>query len=651
MIDLKHFGGSMATSTGQRQLVKFGMFEVDLSAGEIRKAGMRLKLAPQPFRVLQVLLEHPQQVVSREELRERVWPNNTFVDYDLALKKAINRLRETLGDSADSPRFVETLPRRGYRFIAPIEYARVATDPPPEAEAEVISPRVSTYLVGSGPSAAPTKRVSARVWQAFATLAVVAIFAVLVRYRRIATHQSPPAVQSLAVLPLQNLSHDAEQEYFSDGMTDELITELAKVRKLRVISHSSVERYKETKRPIVEIAHELGVDAVVEGTVMRAGDRVRITAQLIDARTDNHLWAESYERDLRDVLGLQGEVARQIAIEIGTNLKTGEHAGVANNAVVDPDAHEDYLRGIFYWNRSDCDGFRKGLEYFQHSVSKDSHFAPPYVGIAQSYFTLADFGCLPSDDALPKSKTAAVRALELDPSLDAAHVWLGNLAFYFERDWPRAEQELTKAIEGNPNNPAAHVSYAVFLVAMGRRQQGFAEMKKAHELDPTSLTTNMCATFLLYLTRQFDQAIDQGNKTVDLHPDSPAAYVWLAPSYEMTGMYDQAIEAHLKSEGAWGTTPKELSTIRSSYEKYGMRGFWSYELEAAMTRGEDKIPDKTCWMAEVYAHLGERERTLEYLKRAVHSHCSGLSLINVDPLFDGMREDPAFKEIIARLRL
>jgi TolB-like protein/DNA-binding winged helix-turn-helix (wHTH) protein/Tfp pilus assembly protein PilF len=639
------------------QTASFGPYALDLRSGELRKFGTRVKMGEQTFQILRLLLEAQGELVSREELRAKLWADDTFVDFDHGLNSAIQRVRDCLSDSAETTRWVETVPRRGYRFVGQVEWSERAIANGGTHETS----QAETAVGVEAPAAEPlTSRFAARValryGLTFLATASVAVM-LLLAFQRGLLRQLPwgaagvPRIKSLAVLPLHNLSDDTEQEYFSDGMTDELITELAKVRTLRVISHSSVQRYKETKRPLSEIARELGVDAVVEGTVMRAGDRVRITAQLIDGRSDQHLWAQSYERDLRDVLGLQNEVARQIATAVGINLATGWQAVPAIHRNVDADAHEAYLRGVFYWNRWDCDGFKKGLEYFQQSVDKDSHFAPAYVGLAQSYFTLADFGCWPQDDALPKSKAAAMRALELDHDLGAAHVWLGNHAFYFERDWPRAEREFTQAIEQDPNYLPAHVAYAAFLVCMGRPEQGFVEMRRARELDPTSLTTNMSATYLLYLTRQFDQAIDQGRKTIELYPDLPAAYVWLAPSYEMKGMNDQAIDAHLKSERTWGATPEELSTIRNAYEKHGMRGYWNYELAAAKTRGEDKAPDKACWMAQIYAHLGMKERTLEYLNRALQSHCSDVATFNVDPLYDGMREDPAFRELIVRLRL
>jgi len=281
---------------------------------------------------------------------------------------------------------------------------------------------------------------------------------------------------------------------------------------------------------------------------MRSRDRVRITAQLIDARSDRHLWAESYERDVRDLLGPQDEVAQRIAAQVGINLTAGDQTRMASTRAVDSAAHEAYLKGNFYLNRSSCDGFKKALEYFQQAVAQDANFAPAYVGMAQSYFTLADWGCLPQDEAIRRSKATALKAVELDPNLGAAHAWLGKLVYVYEWDWPKAENEFKRADELDPNYVATHLGYAAFLVAMGKREQGFAEMKRARELDPTSGQTNLVGTYVLYITGQYDQAIEQARRTIELYPDSSFAYFWLGASFERKGMDEKASAAYLKSK-------------------------------------------------------------------------------------------------------
>ena len=625
----------MATQITSQE-IRFGEYVVDLRTGELRRNGVVLKLQPQPAKVLSILVSRSGEIVTRQELADQVWGSETYVDFEHGLNYAIRRIRSVLDDDPEHPRFLETIPKRGYRFIGPVI---------PDA-AQVQSPLATPVKL--------PRSQEARVQTRFLYLAAGAALAITVAalawgylHARLPQGASTARIESVAVLPLRNLSSDAEQEYFSDGMTDELISDLAKFGDLRVISHTSVERYKGTKLPLPEIANQLGVDAVVEGTVMRSADKVRITAQLIDARSDHHLWADSYERDLRDVFTLQDEVARQIAREIGTNLIAGQQLPSGNRRALDPIAHEAYLRGNFYWNQLTCDGFNKSRQYFEQAINRDPEFARAYIGLAESYFTLADWGCSPEPDLIAKSKAAALRALELDPSLGEAHAWLGKLAFFYEWDFPKAENELKRAIELSSNYPEAHIIYAVFLITTGRRELGLAEMTKAHDIDPISQLTNVIAVVAFYLAGQYDAAIEQGKKTIELYPESVGAYDWLGYAYEKSGLYDQAVVTYLRAKELRGAPPKELSAFRTAYQKAGMRGLWQKELENA----ERNPPADACWLTNIYAHLGNKDRALEFLKRSSQEHCSGPHTTIADPVFDDFRQDPRFKELTTRLRL
>jgi TolB-like protein/DNA-binding winged helix-turn-helix (wHTH) protein len=621
----------MGTSTPPTTRLYFGPFELDPHTGELWKSGRPVKLPPQPTKLLIFLASRCGELVTREEIKESLWGADTFVDFEQGLNFCIKKIRFALGDNPDQPEFIQTLPRRGYRFIGSARTESPAV--PPETK----PPRRKTALPFG------------LVFLAAAIVTVALIFALGWNNLRdrwfggAGAHQ----IKSLAVLPLRNLSQDPEQEYFSDGMTDELITDLAKSGGLRVISHTSVERYKDTKLPLPEIARELGVDAVVEGTVMRSGERVRITAQLIDGRSDRHLWAESYERDVRDVFGLQSEVAQRISREVGTNLIAGQPSHPPSKPEVDPAAYEAYLKGNFYWNQLSCDGFNKGRAYFEQAVAKDPNFSPAYVGLAESYFTLDDWGCSPEAELIPKSRAAALKAVELDPNSGPAHAWLGKLAFFYEWNLPKAEGELKLAIELDPNHVPSHVMYAVFLVTVGRQDDGLAEMRRAKELDPTSQLTNGIGIFVSYLARQYDQAIEQGNRTIELYPGSMLAYDWLGATYEKRGHYDQANAAYLKSKELQGAPQNELAAYQSAYQKSGVRGYWQKELEAA-ERSKSVNP---CWMSRVYAHLGKKEQMLEFLNRSSQQHCSGPHTVIADPINDPFRDDPRFRDVVARLRL
>lgn len=613
--------------------VRFADFEFDCRNGELRRNGTSLRLQPQPAKVLAVLIRRAGEVVTRQELAEDVWGSETFVDFEQGLNYAVRQIRSALRDDAEQPRYLETLPKRGYRFIATVapQVVESQREPPFPAAVSDLQQRQGRWYS----SVAGLTTLS---------LAVALLILGWVMSRSGANRRS---VQSLAVLPLRNLSNDPGQEYFTDGMTEELITDLAKSAGLRVISHTSVERYKNTTTPLPEIARQLGVDAIVEGTVMRSADKVRITAQLIDARSDRHLWADSYERDLRDVFSLQDEVAQQIAREIGVTLISARQPQTVNKRVLDPATQEAYLRGNFYWNQLNCGGFNKARSNFEQAVAGDPRFARAYVGLAETYFTIADWGCSADPALIAKSEAAALKALELDPSLGEAHAWLGKLAFFYEWDFGKAENELKQAIELSPNYPEAHMIYAVLLVSTGRRDPGLAEMRKAHDIDPISQLPNIIAVVVSYLARQYDTAIDQGRTTIELYPESVGTYSWLAAAYEKKGLFDQAIASYLKVKEIEGDSAKDVSAYRSAYEKAGILGYWQAELANAQ---RDSRPNP-CRLTNIHAHLHNKAQALEFLDQSSQQHCSGPHTTLADPVFDEFRQDPKFKEVISRLHV
>ena len=389
--------------------IRFGVFEVDLRAGELRKKGLKVKLQEQPLQVLQILLENPGEVVTREELQRRIWPSDTFVDFDHGLYNGIKRLREALGDSADTPHYIETLARRGYRFIGRL-------DPGPTC--------------------------------------------------------TPSPIRSLAVLPLENLSRDPEQEYFAEGMTEALITTLAKIGELRVVSRTSAMQYKGVHKPLREIARELEVDAIVEGSVPRAGRRVRITAQLIDTAKETHLWAESYERDLRNALALQSEVAQAIAREIRVKLTPVDQARFAEVHPVDPEAYEAYLKGRYHWNRRSAEGLGKAIQYFQQAIAKDPTYPAAYAGLADCLSILGWWSYVSPDDGCGKAKGLAQKALEIDPSSAEAHASLAWATMLYDHNFALAEKEFERAIELNPRYATGHQWFGLYLALMGRYEEG-----------------------------------------------------------------------------------------------------------------------------------------------------------------------------------
>ena len=442
--------------------LRFGVFEVDVRAGELRKHGLRIRLQEQPFQLLAMLLEHPGQVVTREELQKKLWPADTFVDFDHGLNKAVNKIRDALGDSAESPRFVETVARRGYRFLAEVKAAETA----PGNNPDVAPTPIHAAETRDGPDSAvtpvaPKNRVPSIAWKlaAFVLLPLIVLF---IGWKLHSRNYPASVVHSLAVLPLESLSNDASQDYFADGMTDELISDLGQISALRVISRTSVMAYKHARKPLSQIARELNVDVIVEGTVLRSGDRVRITAQLIDATADKHLWSQSYEGELKDTLALQNQVAQAIADQIRIKLNPQEQAALKIARVVNPEAYESYLKGRYFWNKRTPDSLKVALAYFDQAIDEDPNYAQAYSGLADTYALLGDwqYAVMTPKEAFPKAKNAAIKALELDSTLSEAH---NSLAFCFDAfDWDleSAGKEFQRSIELNPGYATAHHWYA-----------------------------------------------------------------------------------------------------------------------------------------------------------------------------------------------
>src|SRR5271170_2271747 len=556
-----------------RGRMHFGVFELDLRAGELRKYGLKVRLQEQPFQILAMLVEHPGEVVTREELQRNLWPADTFVDFDHGLNKAINKIREALGDSAESPRFIETVTRRGYRFLADVKIVDAAA-----ARGQEVGAGTGAPVGAVGPAAAveeaalPRFRPVPLAWKICAIVLLVLIASFVIwKLRR--SGGAAPVIRSLAVLPLESLSNDDSQDYFADGMTDELITDLGQISALRVISRTSVMTYKHARKPLPQIARELNVDAVVEGTVLRSGDQVRITAQLIQASDDKHLWAQSYEGDLRDTLALQNQVARAIAEQIRINLNPQEQAALKKVAVVDPEAYESYLKGRYFWNKRTADGLKAALAYFDQAIEEDPKYAEAYSGSADTYALLGDwqYAVMTTKEALPKAKAAAVKALDLDSTLGEAHNSLAFCLDGFDWDFEGAGKEFRRAIELNPGYATAHHWYAWHLSLLGRYDEAIAEMRKAENLDPLSLIINADLAEILGLAHAYDESILQSRKAIEMDPNFALAHNQLGQAYLQQHMYKEAVVELQKAVQLSGGSPTCIANLARAYALSGRR--------------------------------------------------------------------------------
>ncbi len=629
-------------------VVRFGTYEVSLQSGEVRKAGVKIRVQQQPMKLLEILLERPGEVITREELRGRVWADESFGDFDQAVNIAIAKLRSALGDSAENPRYIETLPKRGYRFIADVSVvdADAQTKKPESAAPDLPGTEPGHELQTAGLTVAPKHRLwpTRRITVVLALVLSLPILAVwLFRSRG----RPPAGIHSLAVLPLDNLSGDASQDYFADGMTDELITDLAQISALRVISRTSVMVYKGARRPLPEIARELNVDAVVEGTVLRSGEQVRITAQLIQTPADRHLWAESYEGDLHDTLALQKKVARAIAEHIRIELTPKEQAVLKNAKVVNPEAYEAYLKGRYFWNKRTADGLKRAVDYFDQAIEKDPNYAQAYAGLADSYALLGDweYGVLAPSEAYPKAKAAAIKALELDNALGEAHTSLAFSLDVFDWDWESAEKEFRRAIELNPGYATAHHWYAWHLSEMGRNSEAIAEMRKAENLDPLSLIISADVAEILLVAHLNDEAIAQSRKTVDMDPNFAIAHYELGQAFVQKHSYNEAIGEFQKAIELSGGSVPCTSNLAYAYAVSNKRNEAVKILNDLKTRST-RNPSE---IALMYVGLGEKDQAMKWLEKAYAEHFNPSILLR--PAFDPLRSDPRFQNLVRRIGL
>jgi TolB-like protein/DNA-binding winged helix-turn-helix (wHTH) protein/tetratricopeptide (TPR) repeat protein len=641
----------MPDATQAPAVRRFGAFEVNLQSGELRKSGMRLRLSGQPLQVLAVLVQRSGEVVTREELQSLLWPADTFVDFDHGLNNAVARIREVLDDSSESPRYVETVPRRGYRFIAPLTEAAPPRGPSvPEltlVPAEVASGQAS------GPSVVPVTRraVSSRllVLGGVAVLAVLAAGAVLYQGRR-APGTPQQAVKSLAVLPLKNLSGDPSQEYLADGMTEELIGRLSMIRGLRVISRTSVMQFKDSHMSAPEIAKALHVDALVEGSVIREAGRVRVHAQLIRAATDEHFWSETYDRELGDVLGLESEVARSIAEKVEVAATGAERGRLVAARHVSPEVYESYLKGKFALRNNDAAEIEEGVAYFEDSIRKDATFAPAYVGLANAHELLGStfVGGAPVQEERQKAIDAARKALELNAGLSEAHDLLAEV-LWKQWQWAEAESEYKRALELNPNDAIAHGGFSHWLLSRGRTEEALAWGQRSRELDPVAVSGDGIA-WTLFLARRYDDALRELRSVLAVRPNDVTALWHLGFVMIAKGQPEEAVPSLEKTVSITHRSPGSLELLATAYAHSGRR------MEALRLIDELKQRQRTSYVPasaflNPYLALGDYDHAFFWFERAYREKSAILLWLKVHPFFDPVRDDPRFQDLVHRVGL
>ena len=601
-------------------IVRFQGFELDLQSGDLRKNGTRFKLQNQPFRVLAALLERPGQVVTREDLRQRIWPNDNTGDFDHAINLAIGKLRTSLGDSADVPHLIETVPKRGYRFICTIEANGIHQDGARQNE--------------------PLPGLRWKLWLSASLLISSAAVALLLGYsnlrsKLISRPSSEIQIHSLAVLPLKSLSSDQNQDYFAEGMTDSIITELGKIGALRVISHQSVMQYKGTTKSVPEIARELNADAIVEGSIMRAGAQVRITVQLIDGRTDHHLWADSYQRDAGAILSLQNDLAKDIAAQVKVKLTPQEKELFASAPTVKPEAHEAYLKGLYFVNRWPEPESIQCIESFQRATEIDPSFAAAQSGLATCYTIMP--WTLPPKEVYPKAKAAAQWALRLDANQAEAYAALGAVNMFYEWDWGSAEQNLRRAVELNPNRSYSLIWYSNYHSFLGHTDEAIREAKQAVALDPVSVFTNRNLAFVYQLSHKYPEYATQAQTTLELAPNNEIARWDLAYALALQGRRNEAIQ--------------RLAAVEDPLDKAIVLATLGENEQARRALKKARAPTCPCTFAfaAVHALLNERDVAIQILKTAFDERDAEMVQLNTNPAFDSLRTDSRVQTLLRRM--
>jgi TolB-like protein/DNA-binding winged helix-turn-helix (wHTH) protein/Flp pilus assembly protein TadD len=628
--------------------------ELDRRAYQLRRSGKPVKLSRIPMELLLLLVERRGELVTREEIGERIWGKDVFVDQDNNINAAIRKLRQVLDDDPEEPKFIQTVTGRGYRFIAP------ASEPPtvtPSEEAGAEKPAQDAAFVDRRASSPPVaRRRAGRLHPVFLATALILVVAAVVYFQwfRYHTHSQAAAGRlMLAVLPFENLTGDAGQDYFSDGLTEEMIAQLGNLdpQHLGVIARTSVMHYKGTAQKLDQIGGELGVQYVLEGSVRRSSDKVRITAQLIQVKDQSHVWARQYDRELSNLLAVQGEIAREVAREIPLRLVDAKAAVPASHALLGPqeyEAYDLYLKGRYFWNKRTPRGFQQAIECFQQAIAKDPTDARAYAGLADSYALLSGYTQTPQTESMPKARAAALKALELDEGLAEAHTSLALITENYDWDWKTAEKEYRRAIELNPNYATAHHWYAEFLSWQGRFDEAFAESERARQLDPLSLIIASDNAAILFYSRQYDRAIAQCRSVLEMEPNFPRAHLVVA-AYAENGQLADALSDLEK----WHDGQPEAWTWAWRAYIYGRAGQQVQARHALVKlqqlyRHQTIGPDPILW---AYVGVGDRDQAFAWFEKAYADHSNLLTSLKVNPAYDALREDPRFQDLMRRVGL
>jgi TolB-like protein/DNA-binding winged helix-turn-helix (wHTH) protein/Tfp pilus assembly protein PilF len=623
------------------RVYRFAEFELRAAESELRNGSAGIRLQEKPLLLLVALLDHPQNLVTRDQLRERLWDHETFVDYELGINAAVKKLRDALGDSVENPRFIQTVTRKGYRWLTPVE----VVGPGKESTADSLPSATSPDSVSK-----PGPRAFSQIGWGLASLATaIVIVAGLAFLRWHKEEHRPKPIRSLAVLPLRNLSPDPGQDYFADGITEELITDLAQSLPLRVISRTSVMRYRQTSEPITQIARELDVDAVVEGAVARSGRRVTVTVQLIDATEDRHLWAKEFDRNVEDILGIEAELSQEIAGQVSGALAPAPNSKPVSPHPADAEVYDLCLLGRYFWNKRTPAGLTRSIDYFQRAIHRDPNYAPAYAGLAEGYVILPSYDSVVPADSFSKARMDANRAIELDDTLADAHAVLAFVALnYWATDRTIAEHEFKRALQLNPNYTTAHQWFAFYLTFEGRTDEAIAEMERARQLDPLSAIINADEGHMLYASGRKSEARLRLQQAIELEPDFGQPHETLALIDLEEGHGTDALgeaRAGLKLDSTNPRTMAEAGYVLAVTGHTGEARKMLATLNELDHRGGNTSPD---FQAFIYLGLGDRDRAIDVIAQTeTRKVGAGLRALQQWPIFNQLKGDPRYQKLMA----
>jgi TolB-like protein/DNA-binding winged helix-turn-helix (wHTH) protein/Tfp pilus assembly protein PilF len=646
--------------------LRFGIFEIDLDARELKKNGLRVKLQEQPCKILAAMARRAGEVIPREELYSELSTHSTY-DSKHGLNNAIQKIREVLGDSPENARFIETVPGRGYRFLPQVEVvykplvsdtSQAVQDHRSHPQIAQINPPIASTPFTTLPAVRKDSAATAewnwkhwRLWRSLRVTSYAALAALLVVTIWFILFREPgEAIDSVAVLPFVNASTDPGTDYLIDGITETLIGQLSQIPRIKVMARSTVIRYQGSNIDPQKVGRDLKVGAVLTGRVLQRGDELTISMELVNVRDGSELWAGRYNRKLADILAVQEDIAREITDKLRLRLESEEKKRLIGYLTENPEAYQLYLNGRYYWNKRAPDNIQKAIDYFNAAIAKDSRYALAYAGLADCYHVPAN--PLPPRQKMPLAKVAAMMALQLDDTLAEAHTSLARVLFVYDWDWPAAETEFKRAIELNPRYAPAREWYGEFLAATGRFREADAQKKQALTLEPRSLIVNFDGGLVSYFSRDYDQAIDRFQKTLELDANFPAPYQFLGAAYEQRGVFEKAITAFQKAITVTQGPARALAMAGLAHV-YAVSGrkTEAHKILAELQRLSEHSYVQATVPALVYAGLGENDQAFAWLDKAYEEHSFSLSEIKVEPRFDPLRSDPRFADLLRRMGL